>query len=496
MGIEKKPDWLNPADYWVNVGEKNAPVMNLPDGKVLGIVQKRNDVTPQSIVGRLGIVGVMNYTAPPQYMHGFYHAVDFRQYATSDDRTQWTRDQMRTMASVIPLYPIEGNDFGEGSFSINPGSAQALWFYEKRKEMYEQAGAPFRVYGHHANDMTFQGFNGKWFDNNGGSPRPDSAYFRNAYASVEAARAGIPYFSLTTTFNSVTKRYEDICGVNIKHYAETPDYARAFFGKLYAVQRMGKGMGKVGGLGGGFLVYNDWSKMEGVGNSNTATVGNGLRYRRRIENPAGYAISEVHPQVDFDWQVGMHLICGLMYGSGTSTFDVATQFGENINKMSNLNVPGPGNDNAEYVGWESDVPNVPAPVESRAYPTEPNRWHDAPIEAAHFYSKFNRTAGEQFRPLAYRFDGSEQWIEPPADGASILEHASAFDTVNADAQGARRGRPAVEGRFKGTALDAVAFDASRGKMYSEKIFFRGPNGAQYPSVLRGCIPNVHTETIA
>jgi hypothetical protein len=328
---------------------------------------------------------------------------------------------------------------------------------------------------------------------------PSHPFFREAYKSVQKARQGIGYFN--TTLQSETAgpiRYEDLVGFNVKCFPEYPDYARMFFSKLHAMQRMGKGMGKVGGLGEteNPLLFNGWAKLEGLGESFTHGVHNGFNYHRRITNPAGTVIASLHPQVDFDWWVGMCLICGFLYGDGVSIFDAASRFGVDPSKMYRLNDPSaPGNDQVELVAWQPDQPGTPAPVSADGYPIGPHRWHDAAYEAAHFYSNFKRTEGVGWGALAYRFKGTENFIEPPEDGASVLEHASAFDSVNAEGQNVRRGRPVVEGRFKNSALDFVAFDTSRSKMYSEEIFVRAPNGQQFPSIVRGCIPNPHNETI-
>jgi len=229
MGIIKKPDWLS-RDPWVNRGEKFAPVLNLPDGRVFGPVQKRKDVTPQSIIGRCGVIGVMNYDAPNAVRHGFHHAMDLKAMLGGSApalATSMTRDQVRSLASSYPILPIEGNDFGEGNYAFTPETDQAMWWYERRKEMYADpalnpAGIVRRDYGHHGCTIALQGSAGPWHLDGGSEGSPTDPYFRGRYASVAAARSGVGYFN--TTLGST--RYEDLVGCNIKNYSETADYAR------------------------------------------------------------------------------------------------------------------------------------------------------------------------------------------------------------------------------------------------------------------------------
>ncbi len=496
-----KPSWANPSERWMNQGEKLASAANLPDGRIFGPIQKRADVTPQSIIGRAGVTAVMNYQAPEAIRHGFHHAYDLRVYAANQGPGQantWTRNEMRAAASAYALFPIEGNDFGEGSYSFAPDSDQAFDWYERRAEMYADpsvnpTGLVRHDYGHHAwFGMSLQGGVGAWYDTNGGQPSPTNAFFRDRYQSVANARAGIGYFNRTRN----GKRLEDLVGMNVKFYAETADYARGYYQKRFAIEIMGKGMGKVGGLGGKFLTYNYWPKLEGVGNDNSHSIGNGLQYKRRINDPAGYAITGEHPQMDYDFMTGCALVMGFLYSDGVTHFDVPTRFYDHANKIHTLNQPGNGNENQILVAWQPDVVGTAAPVENYGFPVEPMRWVDSGYEAAYYYAQMSRTAGVGWQPIAYRFQGSENWIEPPADGASTLEHAAAFDGPNTEASGARRGRPTVDGRWKNNASDFVAFDASRSKLHHETILVRAPNGVDaIPVNLQGCVPAVYNQTI-
>ena len=499
MPLLTKPTWAKPTDRWVPQAEKFAPIKNLPDGRVLGTIQKRRDVTAESIIGRLGVVGALNYDASPGVSHRFHHAFDVWELINTQaggsyghgQAHLWTREQVRRAAELYAKSPIEGNDFGEGLDYFAPDSQTALWWYQRRKEVYAESGTTRRDYGHHGCTIGLQ--TAFWYDNTGGKIAPTHAYFRNRFQSVAAARDGIGYFNLSID----GQRYEDLVGYNVKHFAETFDYARNYYTKRYAIEIMGKGMGKVGGLGPGFLVYNDWAKIEGIGDSNPKTINANHFYRRRIDNPAGTVrTGDCHAQVDYDWQVGCYLIMGLCYSDGITIFDIPNRFGVDPSKMPALNTPGPGNDKVVGIFWEPDQAGTAAPVSADGYPFEPCRWHDAAYEAASFYAQFDRTAGEQWKPCSYRFQGSETWIDPPSDGASILEHAAAFDGPHSEAQGARRGRPTVDGRRKNDAFDFVAFDASRSKYYSETILVRVPGSEnQIPTTIRGCKPNAHRETV-
>lgn len=509
MPVLTKPSWLSSSDLWLNQGEKYAPVLTLPDNRVFGPVQKRKDVTPESIIGRVGVTGVMNYSAPvtpvsggPGYStsrHGFHHANDVKNALgmSNGQSNLMTRDQVRSVAATYPIMPIEGNDFGESDFAFAPDSDQAKWWYEKRKEMYANAGLnPTGIarkdYGHHGCTIGLQGSAGPWHGSSGAQVSPTDTYFRGRYASVAAARSGVGYFNQMLG----STRYEDLVGYNVKNYAETADYARTYYQKRYCIEIMGKGMGKVGGLGPGFLVYNDWAKIEGIGGYPMASINNEHYTMRRIDNPAGYVKTGVHAQVDYEWQVGCALINGFLYSDGYTTFDIAVRFGVDPSKMAPVNIVTPENSNKISCEWLPDTQGVAAPVSSDGFNIEPGRWHDAGYEAAYYYSQFDRTSGVGWAPLAYRFEGSETWIEPPSDGASILEHAAAFDGPNSNAQGARRGRPTVDGRVKNSAFDFVAFDASRGKMYRENIIVRAPNGQLFQSAVQGCKVNAHRETLS
>lgn len=498
MGKIPKPAWAEPSDPWTCRGEKLAPIGNLPDGKVLATVQKRTDTTPGSIVGRLGTVGVMNYQSEARFQHGFWHTVDVLNYVTNRQPggwPSWTRQQMHAAASSYPLVPVEGNDFGETPWGFPAGSDPDKWFFERRRAMYADPNInPTNIirrdYGQHG-QMAYQGTNNKWAVD-GVFRLPTSPIFRLAYQSQANARLDVPYFN--TSLDGVP--YRELVGCNIKCYPESPDYARMFYSKYYAMERTNIGLGRTGGLGPNAPFFNLWPKLEGVDNDNTHTVENGLRYHRRIDTPgaSGWIVTGVHPQADYDWQVGMFLMCGLTKGN-VSTFDVPNRFGIDPSKCPPLN-PVSTPDAADVIIWLPDVPGTPPPVTAEGFPYEYFRWHDAPYEAAHYYANFRRTEDIPWQALAYRFDGSETWITPPSDGANILERASDFDTVNAEAQSARRGGPVVEGRWKGIALDFIAFDPSRGKMYREKIYVKGPNGQQYPVDLRGCIPAAHNEVIS
>lgn len=497
MPILSHPSWVS-DDPWVNQGEKFAPVITLPDNRTLATCQKRADVQPDTIIGRGGVTAVRNQNATLEKQHYFKHATDFMYILGSQPGMAYdmTRNQVRSMAS-FPPYGCEGNDFGEGPFWFAPDSDQAKWYYERRAEIYADPatnpnGIPYRNYGHHGCTIALQGTNGPWMNNDGAHIPPTSPFFRNRYKSVSDARAGLGYFNITVN----GKRYEDIVGCNVKHYAETADYARNFYSKRYAIDIMGKGMGKNGGLGPGYLLFNDWAKIEGIGGYPMSTINGEHYYQRKIDNPEGIVKSLAHAQIDYDFQVGCYFINGFCYADGVSTFDTPVRYGTDPSKMRPVNVVTEQNDDKTSVEWIPKTAGTPAPATQEGYPIEPNKWHDAALEAATYYSQMDRTAGVGWQPMAYRFDGSETWIEPPADGASILEHAAAFDGVNATAQGARRGRPVVDGRWKNSALDFVAFDPSRGKMYREKIYVRAPNGDVFPSIVQGCKPNIHRETIS
>lgn len=505
-----KPAWLTPADPWLNRGEELAPVQSLPDGRILATVKKRADLTAESIVGRMGVIGVMDNTAHARFQHTFFHTVYIRDGNFVADKNpggwaNWTREEVRAAAYSLPPYACEGSDFGETIFGFPPGSNPDLWWLEARRDVFADAtrntrGLTRRDYGQHGS-MAYQGGTGQFHEPFGGLTAPTSPQYRNTFLpgqqGRDEARLGVPYFNTTLNTPNGPVPYSDLVGWNVKNYIESPDYAPVFYQKLYAMQRNGIGMGKYGGIGPGFGVYNDWLFLEGLGEGFTDTVHNTFSYRRRTTSPAGWVVTTGHPISDFDFHVAMHLICGMLYGSGCTVFDNSETFAGDVNKMPALNTPGPNVERANGVYWIPDVPGTAAPVGVPAYPETPQRWHDAAYEAAHFYSFMNRTEGVPWRAAPWRFDGSLTWNEPQPDGADVLVAAQMFDGVNApDGSAHRRGGPSVHARTKNLAFDHVGFDPSIPRYKSEKIIVRAPNQQEFPSILRGCRASAHNETLS
>jgi len=455
--LHSRPTWLS-DDLWMEVGSIQAPQFTLPDDKIHVAIKKRYNITADSIVGRAGVQAIKDQDASDAHKFLWSRSSMFSatgippSYVYSHLAAGLTKQAVESIAAQKPLVFLEGNDFQEGSYAMPEESEQFLWWMAKRKAMYQEAGKVRRDQGGHGSNISYQGgIGGQWRYPGGSDIEPTHDFYKNMYKSVQAARATCTYFNVL----------ENLCGTNIKFYADLPDYGKRYYLEKHAAEIMGKGMGKVGGLGPGFMTYTPWGKMEGLGDARE--IHEGIVVRRRVENPAGWVETIVHPPVSYSFQVGCIFSIGFCMTNGYVPFDNDELYGADPTKMTPLNInPTPERD--RYVNWIPDVPGTPAPVvQQGGFYEEPCRWLDAGYEAAYYYSKMNRTAGKPWLYMRYR-EGDDPWIETQPDGSDILYHAAANNGPNAPFfSSTRRGRGDSMYRFNETnqALDFWYFDPSR-----------------------------------
>ncbi|WP_080058284.1 hypothetical protein [Spirosoma aerolatum] len=468
MGKATKPSQLDPTDQWLAKGQKTMPALNLPDGRFLTVVNRRSDQASISIIGKGGTIAVMDTTiSPDQYRYEWTHAAQFGvigkpantspgAYAAQD----FTEDDCKRVAGTVPLTTIEANEIGEGFWGMPLWAPQKAYYYKARRDMAVAAGKTIWNFGTYGG---FENFNGDpWLYATDGNPNvpPNDQRFKAKLQSTSAARASCEYFA----------RFEQYgVGAIVKNYADTLDYAPDFYRKMYAALVMGKGMGKVGGIGPGLLGYLDWSKIEGLGVSpGDITLGQ----KPERYTPGGTKVvsaDDAHTQVEYDWLVMCRTMIGMALCNGVMPFDERSPI------------------------WGVD----PNSTSQTGYPTEPQRWHDSGFEAAYFYSLCNRTEGVSWKECRWRFEGSETWIEPTADYTGLLDAAAAFGGPYGLLNGgnSRRGRPYALYRDKGNAVDVMVGDASQAVYKSSTIILNPVPNVLIRCVLPGCTMAMYNETI-
>lgn len=473
MSKAAKPDWLAITDIWLNAGEVKAPTFALPDGRIFGTVNKRTDTTPSQMAGRAGITGIMDTGSPDAIRFNWIESNIFRSTGRAPATSGYpgsslTQADVEFAALTVPLAVLESSEFGEGIYAFEADSQQAVWWFTKRKQMYADAGRPMFNTGSYGSFNMLQG--NPWYDSGGNNTSPTNPIFKSRLQSVDGARGSCTYFN----------GMNNLIGANVKSYMDTPDYAKFYYNKAYAIEVMGKGMGKTGGIGPGKLVYLDWGNLEGL--SDGGELHGGIYYNRKLPNGSGTVITGSHPQIDYDWEVGAIFMLGFCMSDGYMAFNTRTRFGVNPNEIFALN-PNPTPENAVYAAWVPTNGAAP-PVTQAGYPTEPQRWQDAGYEAAYYYSLCNRTAGQPWSYVRYRFDGSDTWIDPDSDGTTILSHAAAFDGPHTTAANARRGRPDVRARVLNGAVDIAIFDPSQPKYKHETLIVQ-VNGKNFSTEKQG-----------
>ena len=451
-----KPSWLS-RDPWPEVGSVNAPNFSLPDGKIHVTSRKRTAITADSIIGKAGVVAVKDSGASPQNMYLWSRSSEWLSsgigptHNVGNEASAYDEGTVRNLAQSRPIVYCEGNDFQEGVLAMPETSNQYQWWMDQRRIKYAAAGATRRDHGGHGSVVSYQGgVGGRWRNTGGGNISPTDSYYKGMYASQAAAQAASSYyFSVLAGLG---------LGTNVKFYCDRPDYAQDYYLKKHAVEVIGKGMGKTGGLGPGYLTYTPWGKLEGI-DASTHDLHNGIYTKRRLTNPAGYAVTTTHPRVDYNFMVACAFVMGYCLSNGYVPFDDDERYGADPNVMTPLNTDTNNPARTRYVGWEPDVAGTAAPVSNNGlgYYEEPSQWVDAGYEAAYYYSQMNRTAGQPWIYMNYKED-SGSFIGLQSDSSDILYHAAANDGPH---NSGRRGRGDSMMRVSGSSLDWWYFDASR-----------------------------------
>ncbi|GAB2586675.1 hypothetical protein [Spirosoma areae] len=447
------PTWHDRYNLWIATSQKNAPAFTLPDGRIHTTVNRRKDQASADIIGRAGINAIMNSGIDRNICYEWTHSNIMGNSGKgaavgADNPAQNLNEQdCKNVAQTIPLSWMEANELGEGSpWGMPYWAPQKSWFYKERRAMYEAAGKPYRNYGTYGG---FENYNGDpWLYKTDGNPNvlpnADNAPFKSFIQTVNGARSSCAYFSV----------FENLgVGAIVKNYADSADYYADYYRKKFAAEVMGKGMGRTGGIGPGKLAYLDWGKIEGLGSDN-GDLHNGFTVVRTKPNGSTVNHPELHPHVDYPWLLACNFIVGFCLTDGSIQFDERSPI------------------------WGVDPT-------SDDFPNEPQSWHNASFEAAYRYSQCNRTEGQSWKQARYRFDGSETWIDPKADGTTTLDHASAFGGPYATGSNARRGRPDAMYREKNGALDFWAFDPSQGMHKRDTIIIQPVPNKEYRVTLRG-----------
>jgi hypothetical protein len=454
------PAWLNKSELHLPTGQKNALVFALPDNRIHTTINRRLDQESGDIIGRAGISAVMDFRDNNrQYCFEWIHSNIMANAGKPPGQpfgpSSLSQQDIINVSNTVGTGFMEANELGEGDpWGMPYYLDQKRWWYQARKAAYQAANKPYRDYGTYGG---FENFNGDpWLFKTGGStdvlPNANNAPFKGYIQTLSGARNSCDYFNL----------FEPIgVGAIIKNYADTPDYAPDYYRKKFAAEVMGKGGGRVGGLGGSPLAYLDWGNYEGLGETGPGSLHNGIFYERT--KPDGTVLTgQYHPAVDFDWLMACGFCIGFCMTDGCIPFNERTRYSSN-----------PADNN---------------------YPMEALSYQDSTFEAAYRYAQTARTAGQPWQYARYRFAGSEQWIEPKTDGTTILDHASAFGGPYAKGN-SRRGRPDVMFRVKNNALDFWAFDPSRGMESTETIIVEPISGHSYSIDLRGGKLRQFSETI-
>ncbi|QMW04454.1 hypothetical protein [Spirosoma foliorum] len=487
-----RPAWLSPTDIWMARGMKDAPTLSLPDNRIFTIVRKRTDITSDSIVTlrRGGVQAVMDNNLPNTQRISWTHSQDLQTpgapgpYTGSDGYggQSLSNDDIVRASNSIPCALFEANEFQEGSYGMPGYSPQYFQWYAARLQKYRSpdfnpAGLPFRDFGTYGGDANYNGDPWNYQVPGGGNKMPNDTLFKQKITSVDGARQTCNYFFPNAGLEAMG------VGAIIKHYADQPDYASRYYNKAFAAEVMAKGINDTpAGIPPFQLIYLDWGKVEGLGNENGA-LHNGYFFTRSVSN-LGTLKTAVHPQVDYDWQVGNIFGIGFCRTIGYIIFDTRSQYDQYGTNPNEVKARDP-NANPSTWQWQPTSAGTPAPITSAGYPTEPCRWHDAGFEAAYYYSQCSRTEGAPWQYCRYQFKDSGVWVEPQTDGTTILEHASAFDGPYATNPTARRGRPDAMFRIKDNAVDVWAFDPSRGKNSYETIILNPVPNVQIEVNLQG-----------
>ncbi|RYX82976.1 hypothetical protein EON83_17185 [bacterium] len=405
---------------------KFAPKFPLIESKVNASYLKRSDATWQDAIGRAGLTHVEAEHVPTDSL---YATSQSRRYGlpsthifdgSGKKRGQdLTRDEMRQAAEAFGPFGLLGDQFGEGELWFPTDSDQAFWFYERAREIAAdpQCKWPTVFFG------TYGGFTNynvrSWSGPDGGKVTPISEAFRKFYDNPALATQSCSYFE---------RMYRVIDG-NVLWYPQNFSYAGDLYQRVHSIQVMKMGQAQKVPVRRTYLLW--WN---GIECNDNGAIHNGYGWEHITTNPAGKSISSEHPSVDLNTAIGMCLIGGFVVGDGVIGWDNNIQFDGDPNTVGR----------EETWNAAGDDKNVKR-AERYGYPTAPISVLSAQFIASQWYQSCSRTTGSDWKYARYRVDGGE-WIEPEANGSTILVRANA-------AEPSRQG--VALARQKGQAVDWV-----------------------------------------
>lgn len=463
------PDWYDPNQKWLPQGMIAAPPMTLIDGKVFGTAKRiAQHGNPDAIVGRGGVTAVRNTDASPQFQLNwiYNHIFNSTNKGSADNLTN---ADVVAIAGTVQLVQLFVDEMAEGVYGMPASNPKYRLFWETIRDRCIQEGIAYRHAGTYGSQATVQGDPWEFMTGDGSQKPPNHPIFKALLANQAAARKK----PNGDTQDFYALGLDTLMGCNVKHYADSPDYASRYYNKAWACQVMNLAYGQPRGMPSAKLLYISWPNIEGLG-SDSQDLHNGYYYSRRIEGKGEVRQIE-HPEIDFDYMIGEILMNGFIRMGGYVIFDSAYMFS---NDPATIDPRNP------YV-WNPDVAGTAAPLATPGFPHQPLGFHDAPFIAAHQYNQFGRTAGTPWKACAYKIVGTENFIEPTPDYTDILEHASAND--GAYTQTGRRGRMDALFREKNGSVDLALFDASRNKYTTETVILRpmGPGTKEFAASVKG-----------
>ncbi|RIV20338.1 hypothetical protein DYU11_20005 [Fibrisoma montanum] len=460
------PSYLDFAN-WCQQGIRVAPKFTLPDGVKVAVIPKHPDLNLTDIVGRGGVQWFRaNNVADSAKLRWMESKEMFPGFNPGGERPgrQKTPQQWVDVANSMPLFAAEIDEFLEGEANIDTQDSQYTSFKQARKAKYQAGGVSdpeiYLCYG----ALILYGARGWKVD--GVYQGPLGTYYRNLYSSQSAARNTMPgYFNV----------HEGTSLPNVKYYPEGPATAPEFYEKLHEMEVMMKGLN----IANPRCAYVSSQLIESlpdtIPDNRPGWDTHILIYQGRQVGTAGKVTAQAHPDWDWDQQLAMYLIIGLMTGKRVIAWDDTSQYGTD---PVTIYQSQPGDFHITY--WSS--PNgTPPPYGNPGYPPLRLTWYEAIYAACHIYKQFERTAGQNWQYLKFRV-GDGPWIEPQADGSDVL-----FAAANS--------RGIAKGRFYQGAYDFVYYNPSKPKDRTgyETITVEFSNGQQYTRTCQGRVVNPFAE---
>ena len=465
-----KPSWLSSPNLWTPQSQTDdVPTFQCKEGKFCTTGNKITGLDTSARAYHGGITHWQSTSVDAKIQLLWQHSVLFQNAGkpsgTPYGAANLTERDCINVAQTITLADLLADEFGEGPFWMMYNEQQRIWYYQALQERFKKEGIKYTNIGPYGDFCYMQPNNWEYFDFMGGNQvMPNDPRFKAFLQSRKKARNGSQYY-----FDN----FEPLgLGSNIKNYIDRPDYCHLAYMKIFETEAMALGHGKVGGVGPGIVAYVDWPMIEGLGNN----LGGGHFHSRRVKSPNPGFVDMTdpnHAQVDHDWRVGLGFICGYVLGSGWVQFTTPETYTTDPKTMSTRQ------------RWVPDEPGKSGPTTKEAatfgdyFFAEQVRGYDAAPEAHYYYTKMDKTVGNRWRYVPFRYEGSEKWIMPETDQgpdkgptSTILERASDFDGPYARKEYARRGGPIAMVRDDGSTVHGFGFDPSRHKFSSETIILR------------------------